>query len=229
MCNLYKDIHRTFLVRVLSFTLYSLKKFSFFFFFFLKNSTFKSKKIYRPNMGKTIVPTVSFLFLPVLIHSVRLQLPGREEAEPGAGTGGLRSGARPHLHVHGHVQAFAGRRRRLPGFPLLLLLQPLLSQALLLFLGRSGGRGLATVRGSPRTPPPAPRGQTPREPQARSPSPSSSSPPVPSAAAPSAAAAPSPAPALAAPWGPGDSLSGQEAASRPSAPREGACPLAEPR
>lgn len=40
----------------------------------------------------------------------------------------------PHLHVHGHVQAFAGRCSLL-GFRLLLLQPLLLSQALLLFLG----------------------------------------------------------------------------------------------
>ena len=40
-----------------------------------------------------------------------------------------------HLHVHGHIQAIAGSRGLL-GLLLLFLLQPLLSQTLLLFLGR---------------------------------------------------------------------------------------------
>ena len=180
-------------------------------------------------MGKTIVPTVSFLFLRVLIRSLCLQLPGREEPEPGAGEGGPPLGG----------PASPARPRSRSGFcwppppppPRLSSAAPPAAAprpGAAALPGAQRRPGVSDRAWQPPHPPPAPSGQTPQEPQARSPSPSSSSPPVPSAAAPSAAAAPSPAPAPAAPWGPGDSLSGQEAASRPSAPQEGACHLAAP-
>lgn len=68
----------------------------------------------------------------------------------------------PHLHIHGHIQAFAGRCSR-RGF-LLLLLQPLLlGQALLLFLGPVASRTLETMCMCSPSPTPAPRGQAGKE------------------------------------------------------------------
>lgn len=91
---------------------------------------------------------LSFLFLLVLICDLRLH-PGKSRGAPSALV------PEPHLHIHGHVQAFAGRCG-LRGF-LLLLLQPLLlSQALLLFLGPVASRTLDTMCMCSPSPTPAP-------------------------------------------------------------------------